>query len=114
MGWFIYSFFAAVALAIHFLLLKKMSINGTSLSLLTLYMWGLSSILLLVFQLFKKQLALPKGSMMIVVIAGLTTLIGTLLLYKGVSTAPNPGYAVAVGSLQVLIVVISSDLNSLY
>lgn len=110
MNWFIYSTIAAFLLAAHFLFLKKASLSGIPLSLLIMYMWLISSIGLLIYQTSKSQLSIPTNLIWIVALATITALAGTFLLNLGVYTAPNPGYATAVGSLQVLIVIITSSL----
>jgi|TARA_B100001971_G_scaffold194280_1_gene200158 drug/metabolite transporter (DMT)-like permease len=110
MNWYIYSIISAFLLAAHFLFLKKASLSGIPLSLLIMYMWLISGVGLLIYQITKGQLSIPTNLIWIVVFATITALAGTFLLNLGVYTAPNPGYATAVGSLQVLIVVVSSML----
>jgi len=110
MNWFIYSIAAAILLAAHFLFLKKAAISGIPLSLLLMYIWLSSGIILLIYQTSKSQISIPTNLIWIVVFATITALVGTFLLNLGVYTAPNPGYATAIGSLQVLIVIISSTL----
>lgn len=107
--WFLYSIIAAIFLAISFLFIKKASLMQIPISLLTLYLWGFASIMLLVFLLFKKgSIVLSSSQLLVSFLAGFAFLIGALLLNKAVSIAPNPGFATAVGSLQVLIVIIAS------
>ncbi len=110
MIWFIYSITAALLLAVHFLFLKKASLNGIPLSLLMMYMWLFSSMGLFIYHVFKSQLAIQANLIWIVALATITALAGTFLLNMGVYTAPNPGYATAVGSMQVLILIVASTL----
>ncbi len=109
MGWYFYSIIAAIILAVNFLLIKKVGLSGLPVNVLILYMWGIASIILLGYHLFSKQsLAISKPLIMIVIFAALTALAGNYFLNKAVYESPNPGYATAVASLQILIVVISS------
>jgi len=75
-----------------------------------MYMWLFASFALLVYQTSISQLSIPINLVWLVALATITALAGTFLLNLGVYKAPNPGYATAVGSLQVLIVIISSTL----
>jgi drug/metabolite transporter (DMT)-like permease len=108
MSWFSYSLIAAVVLAAHFLILKRLNVHDISLNILIMYMWGMASIALLLYQSMRGHVSIPKGSFPWIIGASITTFLGTWLLNKGVFTAPNPGFATAVGSLQVLIVIIAS------
>ena len=109
MTWFISSILAAIFLAVGFLLAKKLSLESVPLTIALLFIWGISSIILLGYLLYSKQsIHLSSPILGLLVLTAVATLLGNLFLYKGIYTAPNPGYATAIGSIQVLIVVLLS------
>ena len=108
-NWFTYSLLAAFFLAASFLLVKKASIAQISAETLTAYTWGISFILLFGYLIITKQnIHVTPSQFGIIALAAIAFLFGALLLNKGVYTAPNPGFATAIGSVQVLLVVLAS------
>jgi uncharacterized membrane protein len=110
MNWYMYSALAAILMAGHFLLIKKASLSGLSISLMLMYIWLASGIVMLIYQASKSQLAVPSNTIWIIALATITALAGAILNNIGIYKAPNPGYASAVGCIQVLIVVIFSTI----
>ena len=109
MTWFLSSILAAIFLAIGFLLAKKLSLESVSLPVMLFFIWGISSIILLGYLLYSKQpIHLSSPILGLLVLAAVAIFLGQLFLYNGIYTAPNPGYATAIGSIQVLIVVLLS------
>ncbi len=94
-----------------FLLVKKASIAKIPVNALTLYVWVISAIILYGYMTYGKQpIRLTSSQLIIVTFAAIAFLVGALLLNNAVYAAPNPGYATAIGSAQVVLVVILSVL----
>lgn len=107
--WYAYSLAAAVFFAVYFLFTKKAGIVGIPIGSLTLYTWIAATAGLVLFMVLSKQSFSLSGLQgAIVCAAAVGLLFGTLLLNKAIYTAPNPGFATAVGSVQVLIVIFLS------
>lgn len=110
MNWYALSLFAAAFLAANVLLLKKATMLGVPVAVVTVCMWCLSGALLLAYLLLAKQLphAYSGAALAATLFASLAFLAGAFLLNTAIAAAPNPGYATAVGSLQVLLVLLMS------
>ncbi len=109
MNWYTYSLFSAVFFSAHFLLVKKAGTENISTNLLILYMCAISGILMLGYQIFAKQsLNLSKSAIYLILFISIFWIFGAYFLTKAIYLSPNAGYATAIGSLQVLIVVIAS------
>ena len=110
MNWFVSSLLAAVLLAAHFLFFKQAHSLKLPVAQIAMFAWSIAAAGLLLYHLIGRQgFAInSKQAALTIVMAGLTFFIGSLLLNKAMVMAPNPGFATAVGSLQVLLLVVAS------
>jgi len=109
MNWFWYALIGMVFLSVMFLLITKVNKLGVRSELV----YVLPSIFAVLFGLIyifavKIPFAVPKSIWIFLVLAGLFAVIGNLLMFKSLSLAPNPGYALAIISADVLLVAIAS------
>ncbi len=89
--------------------MKKASTTGVPVNTLTLYIWVFAALMLFAYMGYAKEsLFLSPIQLGVLLLAGVSFLFGALLVNHAVYAAPNPGYATAVASAQVLIVVIAS------
>ena len=114
MNWFFSSLVAAVLLAAHMLILKKLSLGGMSVTAFTFLTWLVSVGIFIGYFILTRQspfVGLGKATTVVwLVIAAAVLWGGALALNRGIVAAPNPGYATAVASAQVALVVLFSVL----
>lgn len=108
-SWFIYSLLAAAFLAVNFLFVKKAGLMSIPVETLSFYAWLIATLGVAALMLVeRKAFALTAPQLGVALATGGAFLFGTLALYKGAYLAPNPGFATAVGSVQVILVVIAA------
>lgn len=109
MTWYSYALSATIFLAAGFLLIRKASTLGVPVTTLTFYIWVFAALMLFVYMGYTKEsFSLSPVQLGVLLLTAVSFLFGALLLNYGVYAAPNPGYASAVASAQVLIVIIAS------
>lgn len=114
MNWFFSSLVAAVLLAAHILMLKKLSLGGVSVTAFTFLTWLVSIGIFIGYFILAHRTpfsGLGKTTTLLwLVAAGAALWGGVLAMNKGITTAPNPGYATAIAGAQVALVVLFSVL----
>lgn len=104
-NWFVLSLIAAFAFSGMALLYRIATDRGISAILGLFYIIAVASILLGVYIFaVEKSFVAPIPIITILIIAGVLSFLGNALLFKSIATAPNPGYAEAVGSLRIVII----------
>jgi len=110
-NWFILSLLAAFAFGGMTLLFRIATDKGISPVLGLFYIILVATILLGVYNFsVEKSFVTSKNIIIILIIAGVFSFIGNTLLFKALGSAPNPGYAEAVGSLRILLITFISIL----
>ena len=109
MNWFWYAIVSMVFLSIMFLFITKATKFGVRPELVYVFQ-SVFAIGLGLLYLFasKISISLPKGIWVFLILAGIFAVIGNFLMFKSISIAPNPGYAIAVISADALLVAIAS------
>lgn len=114
MNWFFSSLLAAVLLAAHMLILKKLNLGGMSVAVFTFLTWLISVGIFIGYFILTRQspfMGIGKTSTVAwLVVAAAVLWGGALSLNKGIAAAPNPGYATAITSAQIILVVLFSAL----
>lgn len=111
MDWFAYSLIGMVSFALMILLYKKLLLLGLNPTTLNLYIFGLVFIgLLFVTLKSKTPVSVSKNIIILLLVTSVFSLIGNTSQLKAFDKAPNPGYAVAVLSTQVILVTVLSKI----
>lgn len=110
-NWFILSLLAAFAFSGMILLFRVATDKGVSPILGIFYIVLVAAILLggYIFAV-EKNFMTSTNILIILIIAGIFSFIGNALIFKAVSSAPNPGYPVAVEALRIVLITVISIL----
>ena len=109
MGWFIYAIIAMVALTINFLLIKKILNLGIRSEIVLIYIFGISAIIILIYSVSTKaSINISRYVFLFILLAAIFAIIGNFFLFKSMGISPNPGYALAVSGVHILLVAIAS------
>lgn len=108
-NWLLLSIGAAVSFSLMTLLFRAVVEKGVSSSVALGLILTIATIAIWVYTIFTEKIAMPSNMLIIMLlIAGVASAIGNILLFKGVATAPNPGYAEAASSLRIVFITIIS------
>ena len=111
MTWYAQALLATMFMATAFLLVKRASLAHIPVNTLTFYIWVIAAIILYGYMTYEREsLRLSSTQLIIVICTAIAFLLGALLLNNSVYNAPNPGYATAVGSAQIVLVLFLSVL----
>lgn len=109
MGWFLFAMGAMISFALLFLLIKKIGNLGVRSDLLLLYYFGFATIMLLVYLIsFKVPLSITKYALILLIIAAIFGVIGNVFLVQSIKISPNPGYALAISGVHILLVAVAA------
>ncbi len=108
-NWFSLALISAFFFGVQTLFTKVVLNTGLSSSLVTAYVFTITSIFLWVYVFFTQKIALPSTQVSwVFVIMGVIALISNLTLFRSYQLTANPGYVRAVSSLSILITLLIS------
>jgi len=109
MNWFILALGAMVLFTITFLLIKKVGDLGLKSEVILFYYFAIGALIILVYIFMNKMSLQASGYIFVLLlIMALIGSIANILLFNSIKIAPNPGYALAVSGLHVLLVAVAS------
>jgi uncharacterized membrane protein len=109
MSWFIYAIIAMFAFSVNFLLIKKILNLGIRSEIVLMYIFGISALVILIFSVSTKTTINITGYIFLfILLAAIFAIIGNVFLFKSIGISPNPGYALAVSGVHILLVAIAS------
>jgi uncharacterized membrane protein len=109
MEWFTYALVAMISFTLMFLAFIKIGKLGLPSETTFVYYCLFAGLLALLYSLSGKiPLSATKYLLIFLLLAGLFGAIGNIFLFKAMSSSPNPGYAIAVSGIHVLLVAIVS------
>ena len=107
--WIIYSFIACTCFALMFLIMKLLTNSGLSNVQILAWIYLVALTIFIVHLLGTNQtLEISKTPLLILIGAGVLSYIGNYFQVKALETAPNPGYAIAIVNIDILLLVILS------
>lgn len=108
MNWLTYALFGMVCFATMILIFKKLT-SYLKPNILLLFIFCFGMIFYLIDSLYTKSaFNLNSKIILLLIIAAFFSYLGNLLYVKSISIAPNPGYSVAIVSLQAIIITLGS------
>ena len=111
MNWVAYSIIGAISLSCMILIYKKLLLLGINQLLLNLFIFGFVFIGFGIFvYATKTPIRLSPLMIFLLVIASVFSLIGNYFHVKAYNEAPNPGYAHALSSTAIILVMVLSVL----
>ena len=120
MTWLVYALLSMISFGILFILIKYSSNAGVSSQLAVFYQMFITALILGIFFVSTNtSFKISKIALVILIIMGIVSVFGNIFLFKAISSAPNPGYALAVSNLNTIIIVFagiflfSSEINFL-
>ena len=109
MNWFILAIVSMVGFTFMNLLFKKALNVGVKSEILVFYVFGIGTLISLAYLLsIGESLEVTKVSLSILAAAALFSIVSNVILTQSIKIAPNPGYALAVNSAQILLVTVAS------
>ena len=111
MGWFIYALIAMIGFTVMFLAFIKVGKLGLRSEIVFMYYCIIAGALVLTYSFSSKiPLNITKTLFVFLLVAAIFGAIGNIFLFKAMNVAPNPGYAIAVSGVHVVLVAIASIL----
>lgn len=109
MDWFYYAIIAMISLSIVFILIRKLCDIGLDSGAIFFYNTIMAAVIMVGYIFINRtQLKTSTTGVIILVVLALFLVLGNIFLIKAIATAPNPGYALAINSVQVLIVAVAA------
>lgn len=107
--WILFSLLAAVCFSALFLVFKALELRGVPTFVSLTWVFGLGCLWNVLHTTVTQQ-SLRIGPSMLLLFAGtaLLSYIGNGLQFRATALAPNPGYAVAIVSVQVALIAVAS------
>jgi drug/metabolite transporter (DMT)-like permease len=109
MNWTTSAFIAMISFAMMILIFKKLT--GTSMlpEVINFYFFLFSTVAFLIFNILKKtKLDLPINYMYLFILAALVAITANYFSIIAIKFAPNPGYAKAIQSFDVVVITVAS------
>ena len=109
MKWFGFSALSAILMALAALASKYVLNRGVKESLLLFWGFIFGALLMAVYMIYKKEpVKIEIAPLAIVILVITVSLLGNYFYFRAINLAPNPGYAAAVSSLNVVVVTVLS------
>ncbi len=103
--WILYSFGAALSFSGIFVIFKALELRSISTFVSLAWLFIVAALLYLAHNAYMKESLRVGGSVFLLLLgAGILSYIGNALQFRATALAPNPGYAVAIISVQALLV----------
>jgi uncharacterized membrane protein len=109
MIWFIYALIAMASFTAMFLVFVKIGKLGLRSEITFMYYCFFAALLVFLYSTSTKiSLSATKYMLIFLIVAAVFGAIGNIFLLKSMSVSPNPGYALAISGVHVLLVAIAS------
>jgi len=109
MEWFLLAIVALVGFTGLFLLIRKITDLGVRSDVLLLYYFGLAALILLIYTVFMKtNLGITKYAFLLLLVTAILGVVANIFLVQSIKISPNPGYALAVSGVHILLVAFAS------
>lgn len=109
MNWFLLGLLAMIGFTVTFLLVRKIADLGLKSEVFLFYYFAIAAIVMLVYAGSKHfDLTLTRSLFILLLICAVFGALANVFLVKAISTSPNPGYALAVSGIHILLVAVAS------
>lgn len=109
MGWFLYALIAMVSFTFMFLFLTQIGKLGLRAEITLVYYFIVAAVIIAVYGLSSKlQFNVSQYLLLFILLAAIFGAIGNVFLLKSMTSAPNPGYAIAVSGIHIMLVAVIS------
>lgn len=107
--WILYGLAAALSFTGIFLVFKHLDLGGTPPIVSLTWVFIIAAVFYVGHNAITRQPVKVSGSaVLLLLLAGTLSYLGNMFQFKSVVSAPNPGYGVAVVSVQALLVTVAS------
>ena len=107
--WIIYSLCAALSFSGIFVIFKALELRSVSTFVSLAWVFIVAALLYVGHNAYTKESLKVSGTVLYLVLAaGVLSYIGNAFQFRATALAPNPGYAIAVVSVQVVLVTVLS------
>jgi uncharacterized membrane protein len=101
--WILYALWSGLAFSIMALCYKKAFLLGTSSLIVNLFSFGIGFLIILTIAMTKWTLSIPSSKILVYIsIGAVLLLLGNYLYVSSISLAPNPGFATALKTTDIL------------
>lgn len=107
--WILFSVVAAVSFTGIFLIFKQMELRGVPTLVSLAWVFIISAFLYVAHNTATRTSLRASGTiLLLLLLAGILSYVGNICQFRATALAPNPGYAVALISVQALLVTVAS------
>jgi len=107
--WIVYSLLAAVSFTVLFLIFKELEVRGVPTFVSLTWVFGLGCLWNIAHNVVTRQpLAVSASLVSVFAATALIRYVGNGLQFRATAMAPNPGYAVAIVSINAALISIAS------